>query len=197
MAKGEYNSGQLLLKRGQVDPAIAAFKKALVIDPDFAEVYYGLGLAFMKKGEADEAIIGFRRSLELDPTNAEAATTWGSCWWARGNRTTASSSIKSAGARSKVSSAETNLGVALFQAGLKDEAMKHLRQALELDPASDEANNNLGNALLATGQLMTRSCITKRRWQSTRRSAMPGAISAWRFSIRASPAMRLRNFRKC
>ncbi len=31
--------------------------------------------------------------------------------------------------------------------------MKHLRKAVELDPNSSDANNKLGNAYLATGQL--------------------------------------------
>ena len=48
--------------------------------------------------------------------------------------------------------AQYNLGLALWQAGKLDDAIRHYRQALRLKPDYDEAHNNLGLALAAAGR---------------------------------------------
>lgn len=52
-----------------VDAAIGAFKKAIVLEPNFDDVYYNLGLAYTKKGEIDSAKLCYATALRLDSLN--------------------------------------------------------------------------------------------------------------------------------
>jgi tetratricopeptide (TPR) repeat protein len=52
--------------------AIAAYRKALEIDPKNAPAYYNLGVALGRKNQPDAAIAAFSKALEIDPKNAPA-----------------------------------------------------------------------------------------------------------------------------
>ena len=56
--------------RGQVDEAIAHYRKALEIRPDFAEAHYNLGTPWPRRGQVDEAIAHYRKALEIKPDKA-------------------------------------------------------------------------------------------------------------------------------
>ncbi len=54
---------------GKIDQAIDEIKKAISIDPEFAQAHNKLGDYYMKKGMVKEAAAAYTRSLELDPDN--------------------------------------------------------------------------------------------------------------------------------
>jgi tetratricopeptide (TPR) repeat protein len=54
---------------GKIDQAVVEIKKAIAIDPDFAQAHNKLGDYLMKMGLVKEAANAYTRSLELDPTN--------------------------------------------------------------------------------------------------------------------------------
>ena len=56
----------------ELDEAIAEFRKAIELDPNYALAHYRLGAALATKGLLDEAIAEFRKAIELDPNNAMA-----------------------------------------------------------------------------------------------------------------------------
>ena len=58
--------------RGQVDEAIAHYRKALEINPDYVEAHYNLGNALAGRGQVDEAIAHFQKALDL----ASARNKW-------------------------------------------------------------------------------------------------------------------------
>jgi Tfp pilus assembly protein PilF len=55
-----------------VDEAIAAFREAIRLQPDYAPAHYNLGNALWAKGKADEAIAAFRGAIRLQPDDAPA-----------------------------------------------------------------------------------------------------------------------------
>ena len=57
---------------GQLDEAIASFRKAIELQPDYAGAHNNLGAALHDKGQLDEAIISYRKAIELQPDYAEA-----------------------------------------------------------------------------------------------------------------------------
>ena len=59
--------GVVLLQLGRTDKAMAHFKEALQIKPDFAQAYNGLGCALVNKGMVDRAIEHFNEALRLEP----------------------------------------------------------------------------------------------------------------------------------
>ena len=58
--------------RGQLDSAIAEFRRALELAPDSAATHWHLGAALAERGALDEAEMHLRISLERDPTNVDA-----------------------------------------------------------------------------------------------------------------------------
>jgi tetratricopeptide (TPR) repeat protein len=76
--------GALLTNAGQAEPATVAFKKAIEVDPNYADAYYQYGISLMGKATLGEGgkmvpVAGtgeaFQKYLELAPNgpNAEAA----------------------------------------------------------------------------------------------------------------------------
>lgn len=81
--KAYYNLGAILINSGQTDAAVDAFKKAIELDPNYADAYYQYGIVLMAKMQvaADGKITyapgtkeAFQKYLELKPTGANAST---------------------------------------------------------------------------------------------------------------------------
>jgi len=58
--------------RGQLDAAIAEFRRALQLTPDSAETHWHLGAALAERGALEEAESHLRISVQRDPTNGNA-----------------------------------------------------------------------------------------------------------------------------
>ena len=56
-----------LAGRGQIDEAIAHYRKALEIKPDYAEAHNNLGAGSGGRGQIDEAIAHYQQALEIKP----------------------------------------------------------------------------------------------------------------------------------
>jgi len=54
------------------DEAIAEYKKAVEINPEYAEAHFNLGLSYYRKGMYDEAIAAFNRAIEINPEYTKA-----------------------------------------------------------------------------------------------------------------------------
>jgi len=63
--------GEALTKQGKVEDAIAAYKKALVLQPEVAEAYLILGNLLTKQGKVEDAISAYKKALVLQPEVAE------------------------------------------------------------------------------------------------------------------------------
>ncbi|HMK68944.1 MAG TPA: tetratricopeptide repeat protein [Stellaceae bacterium] len=64
--------GFSLHRIGELEPAIAAFDRAIAIDRNYATAHSNRGLVLCDLGRHREAIADFRRVLELNPDSAEA-----------------------------------------------------------------------------------------------------------------------------
>jgi tetratricopeptide (TPR) repeat protein len=54
------------------DEAIEAYRRAVELDPDFADAHCNLGAVFYNRGERDDARRHFERCLRLDPSHVES-----------------------------------------------------------------------------------------------------------------------------
>ena len=61
-----------LKDQGKLDEAVACYRRALELKPDYAEAHNNLGNALKDQGKLDEAVACYRRALELKPDFAEA-----------------------------------------------------------------------------------------------------------------------------
>ena len=66
------NLGNVYLLDGQLEKAVAAFRKAIALDPRIAEPHISLGKAYRKMGKGEEAKLAFERALALAPEQKEA-----------------------------------------------------------------------------------------------------------------------------
>jgi tetratricopeptide (TPR) repeat protein len=75
VAKRRYlESGQRYFDKGQFAEATIQYRKALQIDPRYADAYYHLGLADLKLREWQEAYKAFNQLILVDPANVKAHT---------------------------------------------------------------------------------------------------------------------------
>ncbi len=69
-----YNLGVTLINRNQANEAIEPFKKAIELDPKYANAYYQLGLTLIGTNQMAEAQTYLTKFLELVPTGQDADT---------------------------------------------------------------------------------------------------------------------------
>ena len=69
-----YYAGVDLFSEGKLDEAIAAYQKALELDPTFTDALHGLAQAYFAKEDFNSTIATARRILELDPDDILAYT---------------------------------------------------------------------------------------------------------------------------
>lgn len=65
------NRGNLALRQGDIEAAIAAYKHALVLDPHFVEAYINLADAYRQQNRDDDGEIELRKGLSLLPDAAD------------------------------------------------------------------------------------------------------------------------------
>ena len=66
------NLGNALRERGELDEAVAAYRRALAIKPDYAEAHNNLAVALTDRGELTAATASYQRAIELKPNFAKA-----------------------------------------------------------------------------------------------------------------------------
>lgn len=71
-AKLEYNRGYDFYKIGQYDRSIAAFKRAIEIDPNYVDAYYNLGSILEYLHQDDEALNVFKQVIVRKPDDYES-----------------------------------------------------------------------------------------------------------------------------
>ena len=70
---GAYSlKGSFLSLTDLVDRAEEIERRAIALDPDFADAHQWLGSALLQKGRTDDAIVAIREAIRLDPENGQA-----------------------------------------------------------------------------------------------------------------------------
>ena len=138
--------------------AIAYFEEAIRIDPEFASAYAGLADVWYSKTRGDcvswEEGFGTARkfaekALELDPELSEAHASMGHVAWT----TLRDPEESERHYRKALECAPGNAHAHYLYADLlmnwdrNEEALKHMEEALVLDPLSPRVNTEMGNAL--------------------------------------------------
>ncbi len=177
-----YELGQTLRQSGELGGAIAAFERALEIDPELREGYFALGATLKQQGAAarkpappassaaDGAVEraktaaaggdlrtaegALAEALRLDANHAEAHTLQGYVLGQQGNLSAALPHLQRATVlRPEWPEARYNLGAALWYSGAREKAVAELRESVRLDPGSAGGHAFLGMALRETGDL--------------------------------------------
>ncbi len=119
--------------KGMIDEAIAEYKKAIAIDPNYVSAHHLLGIACHDKGMIDEAIAEYKKAIAIDPNHVSAHHNLGIAYSSKGMTDEAIAEYKKAIAIDpKDASAHNNLAVRYYMQGRYDLAVKHCDKAIEL-----------------------------------------------------------------
>jgi arylsulfatase A-like enzyme/Flp pilus assembly protein TadD len=91
-----YNYGKLYAwiaienqERGAVAKSLDSFKKAIELDPNFADAYIDLGVAYLRSGEQEGGIYCLEKALEIKPNSPLAVYDLGLAYLNSGNKSEA------------------------------------------------------------------------------------------------------------
>ncbi len=145
--------GTALAGRGEAVAAIAQYRKALEIQPDYVKAHNNLGAALAARGRVDEALAQYQNALELQPDDANAHNNLGNVMAGRGEVDEAIAQYRQAlEIQPDYVDAHDNLGLALARRGDLEEAIAQYRQALAIQPDDVKTHNNYGAALAGRRQ---------------------------------------------
>jgi len=138
----------------QFDAAINNYKKALKINPDYADAYNNMGNALKDKGDLEAAIESYKQALKIKPDYVQAYNNMGNALRKKGDSEVAIESYKQAlKIKPDYAQAYNNMGNALSDKGDLEAAIESYKQALKIKPDYVQAYNNIGIALKDKGDL--------------------------------------------
>ena len=144
------NQGRSLEAKGQVADAVAAYERALAINPRMASAHANLVGAYGRLGDASKAEAHYEAALSIDPGIEELHNNWGVLQASKRDAEAAAAAFRRAlEVNPQSAKAHANLGVALTELGQGAEAARHFRQAVASDPTNRPARMNLGAMALA------------------------------------------------
>lgn len=151
-AKLLFDDAYRLHLTGRIPDAIAKYRLAIHIRPDFADGHTNLGAALIAEGTFDDAIAHCRRALSIEPANGAAHANLGAALAAKRSFTEAINHYQTALAITPGNAGvHYNLAIAFVAQGRVNDAIAHYRFALALQPDCAHAHNNLANLLEAQG----------------------------------------------
>ena len=143
--EGNNDLGLVYAHMGKIDEAITEYKKALAINPNFAEAYYNLGNAYSAKGQTEESIAAYKRALAIDPNLVEALNNLGLVYEDKGMLDDAILEYQKAlTINHEYSKAAANLSAAYSKKGSFDDSLSSYQKVLATNPSDAKAYFNLG-----------------------------------------------------
>jgi tetratricopeptide (TPR) repeat protein len=143
-----FNLGNILQAQGRLDDAVASYRLAVLLQPEFPAAFNNLGNALRQLGRLGEAASCYREALRLRPDHPETYSNLGACLTEQGLLDEAVACYREAlRLRPDYPEAANNLGGALRAQRRIEEAADSYRQALRLRPELAEAHCNLGIVL--------------------------------------------------
>jgi tetratricopeptide (TPR) repeat protein len=137
---------------GDWDGAIAQYREAIRLNPDYAEAHTGLGMALHRKRDWDGAIREEREAIRLNPDLAEAHAELGSAFaWKGDSDGTIREEREAIRLNPDLAEAHALLGSALARKGDWDGDIREEREAIRLKPDVEGAHAELGSAFVWKG----------------------------------------------
>ncbi|HUN79887.1 MAG TPA: tetratricopeptide repeat protein, partial [Phycisphaerae bacterium] len=142
------NLGFFLAQSGDSDQGLDMMRRALVINPEYAEGHSNLGAFLVSRGQLDLAMRELETAIRLDPTLSGAHSNLGAALVHAGRMDDAIKMFYEAIRLNSANyDARFNLGCALAHLGRQAEAIEQLQWVLRLNPAEREAEDCLRKAM--------------------------------------------------
>ena len=138
------NYGVLLKNLGRLEDAELSLRKAIDINPDFAEAYSNLGNLLRDRGNLEEAELSIRKAIDINPSYANAYSNLSAILNDLGKSKEAELSLRKAiELNPNFAEAYSNLGTILKDLDNLQEAELSYLKAIKLDPDFSNAYFNL------------------------------------------------------
>ncbi|MEN6457586.1 MAG: tetratricopeptide repeat protein [Thermoguttaceae bacterium] len=139
---------------GLTDDAIAQYRKAIRVEPDYPDAHFHLATVLARRKQWNEALPHYADAVRLRPSQDEWHFHFGDALAHVGRLDEAIQQYSQALSMDPDwAEAHNNLGMALVDRGQLAEAAQHYLAAVQLAPNYFEARYNLGLVLHAMGQL--------------------------------------------
>ncbi|MBI1926555.1 tetratricopeptide repeat protein, partial [Candidatus Poribacteria bacterium] len=195
-----YRRGQDFAAGGEVDTAIAEWKKAVADSPNYTQAYVSLADAYFNRGLYDAAAQSYAKASQLDANDPHLLYNLGNTYLRMGRFEAAVSAYQNAlKIDPNMAYTYANMGFALFEMERYDEAIRAYKQALQQDatPAlRDFASLNLHEVQfnMKTAQEIKAgeySIAAYRLWRggldALNRGDIETVIERWKGAVAASP----------
>jgi Flp pilus assembly protein TadD len=137
-AEAYNNQGVELAEKGNFGDAIAAFNRAIKINPTYEKAHNNLGLALGSQDKFSEAAAAFNRALEINPRNFETFNNLGIALGSQGKFLEAVAAFNRAiQINPKEPTSHQNLAVAFWSQGKLPEAVASMQKARQLYSAQN------------------------------------------------------------
>jgi tetratricopeptide (TPR) repeat protein len=152
LAQSHFSLGNVYLKKGELDLALAYFDTALALNPAWSRGHLNRGMVFFRKGDYDEAKKEFLAELELNPYEEQAYNNLSAIYLEQEQYDRAEQTAKRAiGLKSYSPNPYMNLALAYSKTGKSDEAKEVLMQGISNIPGFVDAELLLGEIYLTQG----------------------------------------------
>lgn len=139
-------------QRGEQEQAEAAYRRAVELDPRYAEALVNLGAIVARAGRYDEAVRYYQRALEIDPRLNAARVNLGLAHYRAGRVSAAVDVFRTAHKADPTLLQVTQLlGLALAEAGNDAEAIPYLEASAQAAPHEPAVLFALGRAYAGRG----------------------------------------------
>ncbi len=133
---------------GKLDDAIEAYRKCLLLKPDYAETYYNMANALKTQGKLDDAIDAYTKALSLKPDYAEAYNSMANALKTQGKLDDAIEAYrKCLSFKPDYAEACYNMGTAFRDLGKLEKAIECYKNALSFKPDFAEIHRNLSSII--------------------------------------------------
>jgi tetratricopeptide (TPR) repeat protein len=134
--------------RGDLDSALAHFRRAVEIEPNLAEGHNNLGQLLLERHQPHEALAHLRAAVSLRPGLAEARNNLGNALRETGKLAEARQSYAEAlRINPNLAMTYNNMGQALQEENSLDDSLAWYQRALQIDPRSARFHTNLASVL--------------------------------------------------
>jgi protein O-GlcNAc transferase len=166
------NLGGGYLGLGKWQEAMGCYRRALELQPDYAEAYYGLGRAQHALGRLAEAVASYQEALRCKPDSVDALTNLGNVWGEKGRPEEAILCYRRAlEIKPDHAPAAYNLGNTQLGQGQLAEAAASYQRAIDIKPEYVAALSNLGLAWKNLGRLEEATACLQRALHFNPKSA--------------------------
>jgi tetratricopeptide (TPR) repeat protein len=151
-AQAEFEKGRAALAEKKTDAAVASFKKAIEIYPNFFEAHLSLGQLYMDALQWEKAEASFRKAVQIKSQAVPAMASLGEVY-RREKKYEEGAKLLEAALKIDNDSWESNFTLGRIYWELKDivNAGKYVARSIELQPNVAEAHLLAGNIFIRAG----------------------------------------------